>query len=122
MVLHAENWLRLVAHALVWLVVQVQVRDFVVARWQRFGINAESVILRGDFDLIRQKIFHWMVRTVVAEFQLECFAAERKAANLMTQADSEDWNFADELADIFYRVLHRFRIPGPVRKKNAVRI
>ena len=50
-----------VAHAFVGVVVEIQVRDFDVARGQRFGIDAEAMILRGDFNLIGQKIFYGMV-------------------------------------------------------------
>jgi hypothetical protein len=59
-----------------------------------------------------------MVRTVVAEFQFECLAAEREAANLVTEADSEDWNFADELADILYCVLVGSGSPGPLERNT----
>ena len=78
------------AHALIGVVVQIHVRDFHVARGQRFGINAEAVILRGDFDLIGEQIFHRMIRAMVAEFQFERFAAQREAAELMAEADAED--------------------------------
>src|SRR5258706_13786576 len=95
-------------------------RNFNVARRQRFRIHAKTVVLRSDFDLIGQEIFHRMVRTVMAELQLERFAAERQATNLVAEANPENRNFADELADIFDSVLHRLGIAWTVRKKNAV--
>src|SRR6202000_3140424 len=52
MVLHAEERQRTVAHAFVGLVVQIQVREFDIARWQRLGIDAETMILRSDLDLL----------------------------------------------------------------------
>jgi len=33
------------------------------------------MILRGDFHLFRQQIFDGVIRTMMAEFQLECFSA-----------------------------------------------
>lgn len=77
MILHAKERQILVTHAFVGMVVQVEVRHFDIARWQRFRIHAESVILRGDFDLIGQQILHRVIRAVVPEFQFESLAAER---------------------------------------------
>jgi hypothetical protein len=102
------------AHALVGVVVEIEVRDFDFAGGQRFRIHAESVILCSDFDLIGKQVFYRMVRTVVAEFELECFAAKRDAANLVPETDSEDRHFADELSDIFNRIAHRLGVAGAV--------
>ena len=84
-VLHAEQRQRFVPEALVRVIVQIQVRDLHVARWQRFGIDAEAVILRSDLDLLGEQIFHRMIRAVMAELELERLAAEREAAELVTR-------------------------------------
>ena len=51
MILDAEERQRAVAHAFVGVVVQIDMRDFDVARRKRIGIDAEAMILRGDLDL-----------------------------------------------------------------------
>jgi len=61
MILHAEQGQILVAHAFVGVVVQVDVRDFDVARRERFRIDAETVILGGDFHLAGEQIFHRVI-------------------------------------------------------------
>ena len=66
-VLDAEQGQVFVAHAFVGVVVEIDVRDFHIARRERFGIDTEPVILGGDFDFLRQQILHGMIGTVVAE-------------------------------------------------------
>src|ERR1700722_20643351 len=122
MILHAEKRERAVAHAFVGVVVQIDVRDFDIARRERVGIDAEAVVLGGDFDLLRAQIFHRMVRTVMAEFQLERVAAQREAAQLMAEADAENRDSAGELANILDGVGDGLGIAGTVRKKNTVRL
>jgi hypothetical protein len=87
--LHAEQRQGAVAHAFVGVIVQVDVRDFYVTGGQGFRIHAEAVILRGDFYLLGEQIFYGMIRTVVAEFQLEGFSAQREPAQLMAEANTE---------------------------------
>src|SRR5260370_41333533 len=70
-VLHAEKRQRLVAHALIGVVVQIDVRDFDLAGWQGFRIDAKAVILHGDFDLFRYQVFHRSIRALMPECQLE---------------------------------------------------
>ena len=64
-------------------------RDFDIFGRERVGVYAEAVILGGDFHLLGQQIFHGMIRTVVAEFKLEGFAAEREAAELVAETNAE---------------------------------
>jgi len=58
------------------------------------------VILGSDFDLLGEQVFHGMIRTVMAEFQLERFSTERQPAQLVSQAYSKHRNVADELLNI----------------------
>ena len=60
-ILHSEEGELFVAHAFVGVVVEIEVSDFDFAGRQRFGIDAEAVILRGDFDLIGQEILYRMI-------------------------------------------------------------
>ena len=103
------------ANAFVGVIIQVQVCDFDIARRQRLGVHAEAVVLRGNFDLIGEKILYGVIRTVMSEFQLERLAAERKSTNLVAKTDSEDRNLPDKLADIFNGVFHWLRIARTVR-------
>src|SRR6476660_4562743 len=63
-----------------------------------------------------------MIGTVVAKFQLKGLAAESQAADLMSQANSEDRNFADKLANVFHGIAHRLWITRAVREKYPVRL
>jgi hypothetical protein len=120
-ILHAEQWQVFVAHALIGVVVQVEVGHLDVAGGERFRINAESVILCGDLDLAGQQILDWMIRAVMAEFQFESLAAEGQATKLVTEADSKDGNPAGQLANAFMRISDRLGIARAVRKENTVR-
>ena len=56
---------------------------------ERFGIDGETVILRGDLDLAGLEKLDGMVRAAMTELQLERLAAQREAKDLMTEADTE---------------------------------
>jgi hypothetical protein len=100
MILHAEERQVFVAHALVGVVIEINVGDLDVARGQRFWIDAEAMILRGDFDFFSQQIFDRVVRTVMPKFQFESFSAECESAKLMTKANPKHRDAAKELPDI----------------------
>src|SRR5438105_13703208 len=119
-ILHAEQGHLLVTHAFIGVIVQIHMRDFHVARRKRIGIYGKTMILRRDFHLLGQQIFHRMIRAVMAEFQLERFSAQSESAELVAKANPENRNLANELADGFNRVANRLRIAGAIGKKNAV--
>jgi hypothetical protein len=75
MVLNAEERQFFVAHAFVGVVVEIKVRDFDVAGRQRIGIDAETVILGGDFDFLGQQVLHRVIGTMMAELKFERFSA-----------------------------------------------
>ena len=122
MVLDAEERQFFVAHALVGVVVEIDVRDFDVARGKRFGIDAEAVILGGDFDFLREQVLYRMIRAVMAEFQFKGFAAESEAAELMAKADTENGDATKKFLNIFDGVADWLRIAGTVRKEHTVRL
>ena len=68
MVLDAEERERFVAQAFVGVVIQVQVRDFDFAGWQRLGVDAEAVILRSDFYLFAEQVLYGVIGAVMPEF------------------------------------------------------
>src|ERR1700730_13646369 len=102
------------------MIVQVDVRHRGFARWQRFGIYAETVILSGNLNLFGQQIFYRMIRAVVAELQLEGLAAQSQAAQLMAQANTENRDPPEQLANAFDGVGRWLGVAGAVRKKDAV--
>ena len=89
MILHAEKGQILVAQTLVGMVIEVQMGDFDLARQEGVRVDAKTMILCRDLHLIGQQVFHWMVRTVVAEFQLEGSAAKSESAKLVAETDAE---------------------------------
>src|ERR1039458_5930094 len=56
MILDAEERKRAVAHAFVRVIVQIDVRDLDIALRERIRIDAEAMILGGDFDFLREEI------------------------------------------------------------------
>ena len=102
------------------LVVQIHVGDFQLVEIERIGVDGESVIVRGDFDLSGDLIQHRMIGAAMAELQLVGLAAQREAQDLMAQADAEDRDFADQFADLRGLVVERLGIAGAVREKHAV--
>src|SRR4051812_11750752 len=61
-----------------------------------------------------------MIASSVAELQLVRSSAERQAQKLVAEADAEDRNLPDEMADVFLRVRHRLGIARPVRQHHPV--
>ncbi len=120
-VLDAEERQVLVAHTFVGVVVQIQMRDFDIAGGQRFRIDAETMILGGDFHLIGKEVFHGMIGTVMTELQFKGFSAERDAAELMAETNAEDRDAAGKLSDAFLRVGNGLRIAGAIRKEHTIR-
>ena len=87
---------------------------------ERVGIDGEAVVLRGDLDAAGAEVFDRMVAAAVAELELVGLAAEGQAEELVAEADAEDRDLADEMADVVLRVRHRLRIAGAVREQHAV--
>ena len=56
----------------------------------RFTPDGKSVILGCDKYLSCRKIAHWMVAAAMAVRQLDRFAAQREAEQLVAEADAKD--------------------------------
>ena len=65
------------AQAFAGVVVQIDMAHFDIAGRKTRGVHRKPVVLRGDLDLARGQILHRMVAAAMAEFELECFSAER---------------------------------------------
>ena len=61
-----------------------------------------------------------MIRTMMAELQLECFTAKGETAELVAKAYAEDRHTTRKLSNRFVSVDHGLGITGPVREENAV--
>src|SRR2546430_16296669 len=61
-----------------------------------------------------------MVASAVTELKLVRSTAERKAKELVAEADAEDRNLPDEVTDVPLRVRDRLGIAGPVRQHHPV--
>jgi hypothetical protein len=119
-ILHAKKREIFVTHAFVGGVVQIHVGDFDVAGRKRVGIDAKAVILGSDFHLIGEQILHRMVGAVVAELQLEGFAAQSQAAELMSKADAEDGDATGELANIVDSIRDGLWVTGTIGEENPI--
>ena len=114
MVLDGEGGQFAVAQALEGVVVEVDVGecyDFLV---EGVEIDAETVILCGDFDFARAGVLHGLVGAPVAEFEFVRFSSQCQAEKLMTQAYSKGGAFADQFSDVFNCISHGFWIARAV--------
>lgn len=118
MILHGEQGHGFVTQTFIGVVVEIEVGDFNGTGRQGVRIDAETVILRCDFNLTGEQIFYGMIGAVMAELQLVGLAAERKTAELVTQADSENGHSAGKPANIFNSVGGGFGSPGPFERKT----
>jgi len=119
-ILNAEERQSFVAQAFVGVVVEIEVRDFDFAGGERVRVDAEAVILRSNFDFLREQILNGMIGAVVAEFKFEGFSAEGQAANLVTEADAKDGDPAEQFFYVFDGVAHGLGIAGTVGEEDAI--
>src|SRR5438067_7673071 len=119
-ILHGQHRLAAMSKTFERLIVEIDVRVLDVILAERFGIDGEAVILRGDLDASGAQILHRMIAAAMPEFQFVRAAAEGEAEELVAEADAEDRDLADEIANIFLRVRDRLGIAGTVREKHAV--
>src|SRR5262245_56941594 len=101
MVLHAKDRELAMTEPLIRSVIQVGMCDFNGPVIEGIRIDRKSMILRGDFNFSRQKIFHRVVCTAVAELELERLPAESKSEKLMSEANAKDWFLPNELLYVF---------------------
>ena len=111
-----------VAHAFQTLVIQVDMGDLHLSRRERIHIDAESVVLCGNFNFLGGQVLHGMIRAVMTELKFEGFAAKSETAELMAEADAKDGHAAEELLDVFDSVADWLRIAWTIREEDAVRL
>src|SRR6266487_5478640 len=114
MILHTENWLRLVPEAFDGLVVEVDAIHE-NAGGQRLRLDGKAMILRRDFHATGREVLDRLIGAAMAEFQLERFAPERLPKNLVAEANAENRNSRfDQITDRAHGVAQRRRVAGPV--------
>ena len=82
------------SHALKAVVIEIDMGEFDFILIQRIEINAEPMILGGDFDPAGGQVLYRLIDTPMAEFQFIGFTAESEAHYLMSQANPEKRFFA----------------------------
>ena len=89
----------------------------------RIGIDAEAVVLAGNFAATRAQVFHRVVDAAVAVVHFEGADADRQSQQLMAQANAKQrFVFFENGLRRFHRVVHRSRVAGAVRQEIAVGI
>ncbi len=83
------------------IIIEIYMRKLNVFMFQRIDIDAEAVILAGNFDFAGFEIFNRVVCAAMSEFQFISFAAECQAKKLMSKTDSEYRYFAEKFANSF---------------------
>ena len=114
MVLDGEGLLFLTKKSLVRVVVEVEVRQFDVLVFEGVHIDAEAVVLAGDFDLAGSEILDGVVGAPVTKLELVGLGAEGERQNLVAQTDAEDRDFAEQFFYGFDGVLDGRRIARAV--------
>src|SRR5215207_7078930 len=100
-------------------VVEVSVGK-VYAGGQGLFADGEAVVLAGDLDPPRVQIPYRMVRPMVAEGHLVRLALQGETQELVSEADAEGRNLAEQRAERVHGVFQSRWIPGPVRQEQAI--
>ena len=119
MILDAEHRFAPVTHAFHGLVVQVDVGRLQFGR-KIVQVDGKAVILRGDLDPVGQIIEDRLIRSTMAELELEGLAAQGNPQKLMAQADAENRGLADQAVDGVVGIGQRFRIAGSVGQEHPI--
>src|SRR5437868_5453240 len=120
MILYAEDRLAAMPESFERLVVEIDVGQLDIARFEGIGIDREAVIVGRDLHFVGDLVEHRMVRAAVPEFELVGLAAQGKAEDLLAQADSENRLPADELLDFTDLIFERLGIARTVREEDSV--
>src|SRR5690606_6929567 len=80
------------------------------------------MVLGRDLNLAGQQVQYRLVGAAVSEFQLEGLCAARESEELVTQANAENRNTLNQLADGGDRVVERLGVAWAIREENAVRL
>ena len=110
------------AHAFQAVVVEVDMGYLHLPLRQAGDIDAEAVVLAGDFDMAGGQIFYRLVAAAMTEFEFVGGAAVGQAEHLMAKTDAEDRHFAEQGPDGLDDAFYTRRVAGAVGQKNPVRL
>jgi hypothetical protein len=119
-VLDAEEGPVAVLEAFEGIVVEVPVGNF-AGFGQGRGVDAEAVVLGGDFDAAGGFVADGVVAAAVAELELVGSGAEGEGEELMAEADAEEGNLAGEGAQGVDAIGDGGGVAGTVGAEDAVR-
>ena len=95
------------------LVIEVDASDLHVVA-SGFVIHRKAVILGSDFHFSPVQVHDRLVASMVAELKLVGGAAQCQVQNLVSQANTENGNFADQIAHVLDGIRDRRRIARPI--------
>ncbi len=72
------------------VIIQIDVGDLYILIIQRFYIHSKSMVLGSDFNFSGFEIFHRLVSTPVAEFQLKSLTPQGQTKKLMPQTNTKN--------------------------------
>ena len=109
--LDTERRYMFVADTFACSVVEVQVGDFdILVAAKRIDIDTKPVILNGYHDFAGLEILYRVVGAMMAKFQFVCLSTQSQTEHLMAQANTKQWNLAQQTTDRFDRIADRSRI------------
>ncbi len=120
MILHREDRQCFVPHSLQGLVVKVDLCQFDLLRIERAGIHRKTVILRGNMDFPRLKVFDRLISPPVAELQFKCLSAKSQPKELMSQADAKDRFLPDQFSHVCNGIRNALRVSRSIGKKDSI--
>jgi hypothetical protein len=125
MVLHREERKLSMTDTFDGTIIQVEVR-YLERRCAGNSIfianHCKAMVLGGDEHLPISEIPNRMIPTSVAIGQLGSASSKSQTDQLVPETDAEGWQpIGGELPNILDGIVHRSRITGPIRKKEAIR-
>ena len=102
------------------LIINLDVGHLQLGAGHRFGINDVAVVLAGEVDPTGRQLADGVVEAAMAETQLIGIGTVSQSKDLMAHANTED---RVPLLQFSHHILYPrdgFRVPGAVRKHDAV--
>ena len=109
-------------HTLATLIVKVNMSLNESTTIKSIHVHAESVVLRCDFDTASGQVLDWVVHAAMAELELVGPSAKGEAENLVTEANAEDGQSADEVPGELDDTSDGLGIASAVGQHDAVRL
>ena len=118
-VLHREDGVFRASHTFNGVVVQVHVSDFHIIR-ERFIICGKAVILRGDGDFSGPEILNGVISATMTKLKFISRTSIAMSEDLVTETNTEDGHFADQLLHFVVNVGEGGRVSGAIREEDPI--